>query len=90
MSEPDRGRFVDQHGNTIEDSTSPDEPFPILCGPWPHKKEGSIMELCEFCEIPVSVSPRGVAYHEINPEARPLLCRRCFTMLVMVLKVISE
>lgn len=90
MNDEDRGRFMDENGNTIEDCQSPDDAFPILCGPWPNEHAHSIRRLCEFCEIPVGVSPRGVGYHEINPDVRPLLCRRCFVALVAVLKVVMS
>jgi hypothetical protein len=90
MSEVDRGRFMDEYGNTIEDRQSPDDAFPILCGPWPNEHEHSIMRLCEFCTVSIGVSPRGVAYHDVNPEMRPLLCRVCFAALVTILKVVMS
>ena len=81
---------MDENGNTTEEPQSSDDAFPILCGPWPNEHDHSILRLCEFCSIPVGVSPRGVAYHDINPAVRPLLCRVCFCALVAVLKVVMS
>jgi hypothetical protein len=80
-----KGYFVDDRGNEIEVPDDPEEPFPIICGPWPNPNAEAIHILCVSCGADVGISPKGLSYHRENPALRPTLCRRCMYMLTALI-----
>jgi hypothetical protein len=79
------GTFVDSDGREKYEPPK-GHPFPILCGEWPNAHAHAIQRMCVICADPIGVSPKGIAYHEVNPELRPLLCKDCFAVMTVLLQ----
>lgn len=79
------GKFQDTSGDIIDMEPGPDDAFPIRCGPWPNPHEHALFRMCSICGDPVGLSPKGLAYHEAQPQLRPLCCQTCFAMLAALL-----
>jgi hypothetical protein len=80
------GKFQDEKGNVIDEEPGPDESFPIKCGSWPNEHPDCLKRICNACGEWVGISPKGWAYHEVNPNVRPLFCEGCFDLLVIMLQ----
>jgi hypothetical protein len=75
------GTFINVPSGEEMEMPAPDAAFPILCGHWPNEHKEAIQRVCSCCTTAVGISPRGLAYHDAKPEARPLLCKPCFALL---------
>lgn len=85
-----RGHFVDAAGNEADHTVADLEAFPILCGAWPNPHTHAIQQRCGVCQIFVGISPKGLQYHAVNPELRPLLCGICFPVFMDLLEALHE
>ena len=80
------GKFQNEDGRIINSEPGPGDPFPIRCGAWPNPHPGAMQRIRCACGEWVGVSPKGWAYHEAQPELRPLFCSGCFEFLTEMMR----
>jgi hypothetical protein len=74
------GNFVETgKGNVI---LQPEDGFPIVGGDWPSKFQDAVKVQCGMCDRDACLSPRGHRLHLERPLERPILCPKCFFVVL--------